>query len=109
MVLCAASSYEKKYFLDPAFLGLPETVQKELQSACVLFSTEVGGIVVFEFDEDGQLLIRTSAADSDIYYDEIEAGLAVRKLMKEKEDLFCSLELYYRVLIEGDVEELFES
>ena len=104
MVLCAASSYEEKYYLDPAFADLPEAVQAELQSTCVLFTSEVGGIIILEFDDDGQLLISTQAADSDIYYDEIGAGLAVRELRKDKEELFRSLELYYKVFFGEDPE-----
>lgn len=109
MVLCAASSYEQKYYLDPAFADLPEAVQAELQSTCVLFTEEVGGILILEFDDDGLLMIRTQAADSDIYYDEIGAGLEVRRLREEKEDLFRSLELYYKIFFGGDPDELFES
>ena len=30
-VLCAASSYEQKYYLNPDFAALPEAVQQELQ------------------------------------------------------------------------------
>lgn len=109
MVLCAASSYEQKYYLDPAFCDLPEQIRNELQSTCVLFTEENGGIIILEFDEHGELLISTQAADSDIYYDEIGAGLEVRKLRHDKEDLFRSLELYYRIFFGEDPEELFES
>ena len=105
MILCAASSYEEKYYLDPEFIDLPEQIQMELQSACVLFTAQAGGIIILEFNEEGQLLIRTQAADSDIYYDEIAAGLAVRDLMKEKEELFRSLELYYKVFFTEEGED----
>lgn len=115
MVLCAASSYEQKYFLDPAFMDLPEQVQDELHSTCVLFAAKAGGIIIMEFDEEGQLLVSTQAKDSDIYYDEIGAGLMVRELLRDKEDLFRSLELYYKVFFgEGsydddpDMQDLYE-
>ena len=35
MVLCAASSYEQKYYLNPEFESLPEAVKQELQIMCV--------------------------------------------------------------------------
>ena len=97
MILCAASSYEKKYYLDPAFEDLPQQVRDELKSACVLFTEEVGGVIILEFDEEGELMIKTRADDSDIYYDEIGAGLQIRRFREEKEDLFRSLEIYYSV------------
>lgn len=98
MILCAASSYEKKFFLDPAFSGLPQQVKDELKSACVLFTAEAGGILILEFNEAGELMIKTQADDSDIYYDEINAGLLVKRMREEKEELFRSLELYYQFI-----------
>ena len=31
VVLCAASAYEEKYYLNPGFKALPENIKKELQ------------------------------------------------------------------------------
>ena len=58
-VLCGANSYEKKYYLNPKFNNLPEQVKQELQIMCVMFTEEVGGTLIVEYDEDGYLqLIR---------------------------------------------------
>lgn len=115
MVFCAASHYEKKYYLDPDFLSLPEEIRNELQSTCVLFTEEVGGIILMEFDEKGRLLISTQARDDDGFYDEIGAGLKIKQLRSEKAELFRSLEIYYRIFFLGegfseeeDVEEVAE-
>lgn len=103
MILCAASAYEQKYYLDPAFMDLPQDVKDELQSTCVLFTEEVGGVLVMEFDEeDGTLFLSTQAAEEDILYDEIGAGLKIRQIREEKADLFESLELYYRIFFGRD-------
>ena len=45
VVLCAASSYEQKYYLNEAFSGLPTAVKEELQVMCVLYTADVGGIL----------------------------------------------------------------
>ena len=37
-VLCAASAYEEKYYLNPSFSKLPEDIQKELKIISVLFT-----------------------------------------------------------------------
>ena len=42
MVLCAASSYEQKYYLNPEFESLPEAVKQELPIMCVLYTADVG-------------------------------------------------------------------
>ena len=36
IVLCGANSYEKRFYLNPDFEALPETIQTELKVMCVL-------------------------------------------------------------------------
>ena len=50
MVLCAASSYEQKYYLNPEFESLPEAVKQELQIMCVLYTADVGGVLLLVFE-----------------------------------------------------------
>ena len=101
VVLCGANAYEEKYYLNDAFANLPTQIKEELQIMCVLFTHDVGGILLLEFDEDGELLFRTQAAQDDFSYDEIGAELKIKELQREKEDLLRSLQLYYQVLTKG--------
>ena len=52
MVLCAASAYERKFYLNPEFNSLPEEVKQELQIMCVLYTADVGGILMVVYDEN---------------------------------------------------------
>ena len=45
VVLCGASAYEQKYYLNEDFKSLPSQVQDELKIMCVLFTEDVGGIL----------------------------------------------------------------
>lgn len=101
VTLCAASAYDKKYYFNPEFGNLPSNIQKELQIMCVIFTEECGGLISLEFDEDGNLLVKTSADEEDITYDEISAGLLVHELQKEKVELFEALERFYKVFFIG--------
>ena len=101
MVLCAASAYEEKYYLNPRFQALPESVKKELQTISVLFVEEVGGIFMMEFDDEGQLHLTTQAKDTDYDYDEIGAGLMVREVQKYRAQLMEELQLFYDMVILG--------
>ena len=94
-ILCAANYYNQKFYLNPVYSSLPETVQEELKIMCVMFVDEVSGIIALEFDENGNLKINVTAAENDIYFDEIGAGLKVRQLQCEKAQLFEQLEEYY--------------
>lgn len=99
MVLCGANGYEQKYYLNEAFAGLPESIKQELQVLCVLFTEEVGGIFTIRFEEEGSLFLETECEDSDFYYDEVTSGLMVKKVREKRQELFASLELYYRAVI----------
>ena len=102
VVLCVSNAYEKKYYLNPDFSSLPQTIQDELKVMCVLFTEDVGGIFIMEFDEDGTLILKTEADEEDLLYDEIGAALKIRSLQRDKEELFRSLEMYYKVFILGE-------
>ena len=107
MVLCGSNAYEQKYYLNEAFLGLPQGIKEELQIMCVLFTEDVGGILTLCFEEDGTLLLQVQAEENDFFYDEIGSVLKVKQLQEEKKELLESLELYYRVFfLKEDVAQL---
>jgi hypothetical protein len=99
IVLCGASAYEKKYYFNEQFKALPESIKEELHIICVLFTEEVGGVFTIVFDEEGQIALETDAYDEDVLYDEISSGLLVNEIRRKRQELFQSLELYYRVFI----------
>lgn len=98
-VLCGANAYEKKYYFNEQFNGIPESIREELHIICVLFTEEVGGIFTIAFEEDGNVILETEAEESDIYYDEVGSGLLIGEIRRNRQELFESLSLYYRVFI----------
>ena len=99
MVLCAANKYEMKYFFNKTFQSLPESIQNELHIISVLFAQEAGGIFKIVFEEDGDITMETEAAEDDILYDDISAGLLVAEIKRTRQEMFESLSLYYKVFI----------
>ena len=97
IVLCGANAYDKKYYFNPQFEKLPENVREELQIMCVLFTEEVGGIFTIGFTPNGNVVMDTRAEEGDLLYDEIGSALLIKKLRREKQEVFQSLEIYYRV------------
>ena len=109
IVLCASSAYEKKYYLNEDFSGLPQTIKDELKIMCVLFTEDVGGVLTLLFEEDGALMFQTEAEESDLLYDEIGSVLKVKRLQEEKRELLESLELYFKVFfLNEDAAELIK-
>ena len=108
IVLCGSNAYEKKYYLNDDFKGLPSEVQKELKIMCVLFTEKVGGVLTLEFDENGELELHTTAREGDMMYDDIGSGLEVKRLREENRDLLEALEMYVKVFflgLEGDEDD----
>ena len=101
-VLCASSAYEKKYYLNPLFEGLPESVKEELQIMSVLFTEDVGGILILRFTQEGDLELETTADEGDLLYDEIGSVLKIKQIRRDRQELLENLELYYRVFFLGD-------
>lgn len=99
VVLCGASSYEEKYYFNEDFSALPEEIKKELRILCVLFVSEVGGILTLEFEEDGTLCFQVGSQENDFFFDEIGSGLKIKEIQKEKQELLTSLELFYKVFV----------
>lgn len=102
VILCGANSYEQKYYYNEDFKLIPQSIQEELQIICVLFTEEVGGVFMIGFDEEGKLVLMTDADEEDILYDEIGAGLLVKEVTNRKQELFESLELFYRAFVLGE-------
>ena len=102
MVLCAASSYEQKYYLNPEFESLPEAVKQELQIMCVLYTADVGGVLLLVFDENGNLELKVEHNEGDFSFDEIVSVLKIKELQDTKEELFKSLEMFYKVFYLGE-------
>jgi hypothetical protein len=99
-ILCAASAYTEKFYINPEYSTLPKSVIEELQIACVLFTAEVGGELSIVFDEEGNLELQTNHKEDDYLYDEIGSALKIKELQKNKRELFEALEMYYQMFIE---------
>ena len=104
MVLCGANSYEQKYYFNPDFDKLPDSIKDELKIMCVLFTEDIGGIITLEFTEDGSLEFKVMCDDYDVTFDDIGCGLKIKQLQTEKRDLLESLETFYKIFVLGECE-----
>lgn len=99
VVLCGASAYTRKYYLNQDFDGLPQSIKEELKILCVLFTEDVGGTLTLVFDGEGNLNLRADSDEMDLLYDDIGSVLKIKELQRTKEELLESLELYYKVVV----------
>ena len=99
IVLCGSNAYEKKYYFNPLFDSVPESVKEELHIICVLFTEEAGVVFLIVFEPDGSMSMETEAAEEDILYDDITAGLLVSEIRRHRQTLFEELQLFYRVFV----------
>lgn len=101
VIMCGANAYEQKYYFNEKFDKLPDPIKEELHIICVLFTEEVGGAFLIGFDDEGHLMLMTDADEEDLLYDEIGAGLLVKEVQKRKQELFESLEEFYKAFVKG--------
>lgn len=101
IVLCGANSYEEKYYLNPDFDGLPDSVKDELKIMCVLYVNDVGGILTLVYDEDGDLNFEVTSEEFDPMFDDIGSQLKIKQLRREKRELLEALQMYYKVFFLG--------
>ena len=102
IVLCGSNSYQQKYYYNPEFNMIPDSIKDELKIMCVRYTEEAGGIITMEFDKNGSLKFKVRVADGDYMFDEIESGLKISKYQKEKEELVGEIELFYKVVFLGE-------
>lgn len=100
--LCGSSSYQQKYYFNPAFDRLPKAVKDELEIMCVEFTENVGGVLTIEFNEEGEPEFKVRSAEGDQRFDEVGAGLLAKKLIREKQELMQELTLYFRIVVLGE-------
>ncbi len=102
IVLCAASAYERKFYLNPEFEALPEGIRRELQIMCVMYTEDVGGVLMVVFDEEGSLELKVDHEEDDFLFDEIGSVLKIKQIQQERRELFESLEMFFRVFYLGE-------
>ena len=90
IILCGSSAYTKKYYLNPDFEDLPESIKDDLK------------IMTLLFDSEGRLQFQTGADEGDLLYDDIGSVLKVKQLQRTRQELLESLELYYKVFFLGE-------
>ncbi len=101
LVMCVSNAYTQQYYLDKKFDKLPKDVKDELKIMSVLYTEEVGGIFTMMFDEDGSLQLISSCDEGDLLYDDIGSELLIKKMRNSRQELFESLEKYYKVFVLG--------
>ena len=102
VVLCVSNAYQKKFYLNDNFKGLPQSIKDELKIMCVMYTEDVGGILQLVFDEDGSLDFRTSCKENDFFYDEIGSVLKIKQYQSQKRELLEAIETYYRIVFLGE-------
>ena len=103
-VLCGASAYTEKYYLNDEFQALPDAIKDELKIMCVLYVHDVGGILTLVFEENGELEFEVTAAEGDPMFDEIGSRLKIKEIQtdEKKQELLTQLQLYYKVFFLGE-------
>lgn len=101
-VLCGSSAYTKKYYLNEGFQSLPQGIKDELKIMCVLYTEDIGGTLTLGFDSEGNLQLWAACDEGDLLYDDIGSVLKIKQLQRDKQELFQSLEMFFKIFFLGE-------
>lgn len=108
-ILAAANAETQKYFLEPEFGRLPESIQEEIREICILLAQKLRCTFLMGFDEEGNLYFETVRREDDFDFDEIGAELEISVLRRGKKELLRALELWYAIFFTEEGQEIKES
>ncbi len=102
VLLSVSNAYNKKYYLNEDFEGLPQQVKDEIKITSVLYTEDIGGILTIGFEESGELFLEVEADENDLLFDDIGSALKIKQIQQEKQELWEALETYFRVFYLGE-------
>lgn len=94
-VIAGASREKQKYFFEPKFNALPDTIKDEIRNICIIMAERLGCTFLMSFEEDGNILFEIIKNEGDFDFDDIGAELEIKSLKSEKKELLKSLKLWY--------------
>ena len=96
-VMAAASFEKQKYFLDPEFSALPDSIKAEVQTVCVVLAEKLMSTFVMGFYEDGNVYFDIIKSEDAIDFDDIGAELEIKEIRREKAELLKALKIWYMI------------
>ncbi|WMI80844.1 DUF6145 family protein [Anaerotignum sp. MB30-C6] len=106
LVLAAASYEKQKYYLEPKFQALPESIQEEVRMICVTKAQKLCCTFLMGFHEDGEIYFKTVKREDDFDFDEIGAELEIKELFRTQKELLVSLKVWFTIYFTKEGENL---
>ena len=107
-IIAAASFAQKKYFFEPSFSDLPESVQEEIHVLCVTLAEKLECTFTISFLEDGDVQFEVIQTENIIDFDDIGAELEIKEIRREKSELLKALKIWYLIYKTPDGEKVKE-
>ena len=101
-VLAGASRQKQKYFFEPEFNTLPQTVKDEIRNICIIMAERLGCTFLISFEDSGDILFEIVKNEGDFDFDDIGAELEIKSLKREKKELIKALKLWYVINMTED-------
>ena len=106
LVLAAASYEKQKYYLEPKFQELPESIQEDVRIICVTTAQKLLCTFIIGFHEDGEIYFNTVKREDDFNFDEIGAELEIKEIFRTQKELLSALKLWFTVFFTKEGENL---
>ncbi len=95
-ILISVSPYIQKYYFNESYSELPVSIKEEAIEKLSLLAEKINCIISIGFYEDGELFIEEQSEEP-LYYDDIGAGLEIKKFQTEEREMLKGLKLWYMI------------
>ncbi len=94
LVICASSTV-RKYYFEPQFDDMPDSIKKELIEEATAMAQKVSGIIAIGFTHEGDIYIEEQ--QEDVFVDSIGVQLEIKKFQQEKKEFLQALKIWFMI------------
>ena len=96
VILCSASKYTQKYFINSEFDEIPEDIINDIKELCIITSAKIKAVFSIGFYEDGNVFLEVQNEDN-VDFDEENAKTEISIIQNEQKELIKALQLWYTI------------
>ena len=107
-VIAGASFTQQKYFFEPKFDVIPESVKDEIRTICIVMAQKLRCTFLMGFLPDGEIYFDVVNSEDDFDFDDIGCELEMKRIKTEEKELIEKLELWYKVFMTEEGKKIKE-
>lgn len=96
-ILAAASFEKQKYFFEPGFNEMPQSIKQEVRILCVSAAEKLLCTFSIGFYEDSEVFFEVLKPEDSIDFDDIGAELEIKEIQRKEREFLKALSLWHSI------------